>query len=130
MSRSEPRGPLRPWPGVLRADLTDYGQADEALAKAKGLIINKSSMASYQPATAYGITKACLNVFTHAMASQFGADEIRCCAIAPGLMETPASAASAPPTAPAPAPRRPPTHATRRSTCSPRPRRRSTWRRR
>lgn len=62
-----------------------------ALAKARGLIINKSSMASYQPQTAYGITKAALNVFTHAMASQFGADEIRCVAIAPGLMETPAS---------------------------------------
>ena len=63
----------------------------EPLAAAKGLIINKSSMASYQPATAYGITKACLNVFTHAMATQFGADEIRCVAIAPGLMETPAA---------------------------------------
>jgi 3-oxoacyl-[acyl-carrier protein] reductase len=62
-----------------------------ALAKAKGLIINKSSMASYQPQTAYGITKAGLNIFTHAMASQFGADEIRCVAIAPGLMETPAA---------------------------------------
>lgn len=62
-----------------------------ALAKAKGLIINKSSMASYQPQTAYGITKASLNVLTHAMASQFAADEIRCVAIAPGLMETPAA---------------------------------------
>ena len=62
-----------------------------ALAKAKGLIINTSSMASYQPQTAYGITKASLNVFTHAMAAQFGADEIRCVAIAPGLMETPAA---------------------------------------
>jgi 3-oxoacyl-[acyl-carrier protein] reductase len=62
-----------------------------ALARAKGLIINKSSMASYNPATAYGITKASLNVFTHAMAVQFGADEIRCVAIAPGLMETPAA---------------------------------------
>ena len=62
-----------------------------ALAKAQGLIINKSSMASYNPATAYGITKASLNVFTHAMATQFGADGIRCVAIAPGLMETPAA---------------------------------------
>lgn len=60
-----------------------------ALKAAKGLIVNKSSMASYQPQSAYGITKASLNVFTHAMASQFGADEIRCVAIAPGLMETP-----------------------------------------
>jgi 3-oxoacyl-[acyl-carrier protein] reductase len=62
-----------------------------ALKAAKGLIINKSSMASYQPQTAYGITKASLNIFTHAMAAQFGADEIRCVAIAPGLMETEAS---------------------------------------
>ena len=62
-----------------------------ALAAAKGLIINKSSMASYQPQTAYGITKASLNIFTHAMANQFGADEIRCVAIAPGLMATEAA---------------------------------------
>ena len=60
-----------------------------ALKAAKGLIINKSSMASYQPATAYGVTKATVNVFTHAMATQFGADEVRCVGIAPGLMETP-----------------------------------------
>lgn len=59
-----------------------------ALKAAKGLIINKSSMASYQPATAYGMTKACVNVFTHAMATQFGVDEIRCVGIAPGLMAT------------------------------------------
>jgi 3-oxoacyl-[acyl-carrier protein] reductase len=62
-----------------------------ALARAKGVIINKSSMASYNPATAYGITKASLNVFTHAMAQQFGQDEIRCVGIAPGLMETEAA---------------------------------------
>jgi 3-oxoacyl-[acyl-carrier protein] reductase len=65
-----------------------------ALAAAKGLIINKSSMASYQPQTAYGITKASLNLFTHAMAHQFRADEIRCVAIAPGLMITEATRAS------------------------------------
>jgi 3-oxoacyl-[acyl-carrier protein] reductase len=62
-----------------------------ALAAAKGLIINKSSMASYQPQTAYGITKASLNIFTHAMAAQFGADDIRCVAIAPGVMATEAA---------------------------------------
>lgn len=62
-----------------------------ALAAARGLVINKSSMASYQPQTAYGITKAFLNVMTHAMASQLGADEIRCVGIAPGLMETEAA---------------------------------------
>lgn len=62
-----------------------------ALAKAKGLIVNQSSMASYAPATAYGITKGTLNLFTNAMAAQFAADEIRCVGIAPGLMETPAA---------------------------------------
>jgi 3-oxoacyl-[acyl-carrier protein] reductase len=65
-----------------------------ALAAAKGLIINKSSMASFTPQTAYGITKASLNLFTDAMANQFGADEIRCVAIAPGLMITEATRAS------------------------------------
>lgn len=61
------------------------------LAAAKGLVINKSSMASYNPATAYGITKGLLNILTHAMATQFSVDQIRCVAIAPGLMETPAA---------------------------------------
>lgn len=60
-----------------------------ALKAAKGLVINTSSMAAYQPQSAYGITKASLNIFTHAMASHFAADEVRCVAIAPGLMETP-----------------------------------------
>jgi 3-oxoacyl-[acyl-carrier protein] reductase len=62
-----------------------------ALAAANGLIINKSSMASYTPATAYGITKAALNIFTHAMAVQFGGDGIRVVGIAPGLIGTEAA---------------------------------------
>jgi 3-oxoacyl-[acyl-carrier protein] reductase len=61
------------------------------LARARGLVINQSSMASYVPATAYGITKAALNAMTFGMASAFGADGIRVNAIAPGIMETPAS---------------------------------------
>ncbi|MET0251768.1 MAG: SDR family oxidoreductase, partial [Novosphingobium sp.] len=65
-----------------------------ALANAGGLIINKSSMASYEPQTAYGITKASLNLFTHAMANQFAGDGVRCVAIAPGLMITEATRAS------------------------------------
>lgn len=68
-----------------------------ALAKVKGLIINQSSMASFTPATAYGITKASLNAMTYGMALQFGADEIRVVGIAPGLMETQANRASLPP---------------------------------
>jgi NAD(P)-dependent dehydrogenase (short-subunit alcohol dehydrogenase family) len=64
-----------------------------SLAAAKGVIINQSSMASYMPANAYGITKATLNSFTYGMAYKFGADGIRVNAIAPGIMETPANKA-------------------------------------
>ncbi|GAA0318821.1 beta-ketoacyl-ACP reductase [Sphingomonas oligophenolica] len=67
-----------------------------ALAAAEGLVINQSSMASYTPATAYGVTKASLNAMTFGMATQLGADGIRVVAIAPGLMETEASRASLP----------------------------------
>jgi 3-oxoacyl-[acyl-carrier protein] reductase len=68
-----------------------------ALAKAAGVILNVTSMASYAPGTAYGVTKATLNAMTYGMASSFGADGIRVNAIAPGIMETPASRASLPP---------------------------------
>jgi 3-oxoacyl-[acyl-carrier protein] reductase len=64
-----------------------------SLAQAKGVILNQSSMASYMPATAYGVTKATLNAMTYGMATVFGADGIRVNAIAPGLMETPANKA-------------------------------------
>jgi 3-oxoacyl-[acyl-carrier protein] reductase len=64
-----------------------------ALATAKGVILNQSSMASYVPATAYGVTKATLNSITYGMAQTFAADGIRVNAIAPGIMETPANVA-------------------------------------
>ncbi|HKY92466.1 MAG TPA: SDR family oxidoreductase [Nevskiaceae bacterium] len=67
------------------------------LAAAKGVVLNISSMASYMPATAYGVTKASLNAMTFGMASALGADGIRVNAIAPGIMETPANVASLPP---------------------------------
>ena len=60
---------------------------------ARGVILNISSMASYVPATAYGVTKAALNAMTFGMAQVFASDGIRVNAIAPGLMETPASRA-------------------------------------
>jgi 3-oxoacyl-[acyl-carrier protein] reductase len=62
-----------------------------SLAAAKGVILNQSSMAANMPATAYGVTKATLNAMTYGMAMTFGADGIRVNAIAPGIMETPAS---------------------------------------
>jgi 3-oxoacyl-[acyl-carrier protein] reductase len=61
-----------------------------ALAQAKGLVINQSSMASYSPAVPYGVTKATLNAITFGMANVFAGEGIRVNAIAPGLMETPA----------------------------------------
>jgi 3-oxoacyl-[acyl-carrier protein] reductase len=67
------------------------------LAKARGVVVNISSMASYIPGTAYGVTKAALNAMTFGMANVFGADGIRVNAIAPGVMETPASRANLPP---------------------------------
>jgi 3-oxoacyl-[acyl-carrier protein] reductase len=65
-----------------------------SLAKAPGVIINVTSMASYVPATAYGVTKAALNAMTYGMATTFGADGIRVVGIAPGIMETPAGVAA------------------------------------
>ncbi|WP_373096967.1 SDR family NAD(P)-dependent oxidoreductase, partial [Zhongshania sp.] len=62
-----------------------------SLASAKGLIINQSSIASYAPATVYGVTKAALNSLTYGMANVYSEDGIRVNAIAPGIMETAAS---------------------------------------
>lgn len=67
------------------------------LANAHGVVLNVSSMASYAPGTAYGVTKAALNAMTYGMASAFGADGIRVNAIAPGIMDTPASRKHLPP---------------------------------
>jgi 3-oxoacyl-[acyl-carrier protein] reductase len=61
------------------------------LAKAKGVILNQTSIASYNPGTAYGVTKAALNAMTFGMANAFAADGIRVNAVAPGIMETPAN---------------------------------------
>jgi 3-oxoacyl-[acyl-carrier protein] reductase len=67
-----------------------------SLANAKGVILNQSSMASYVPASAYGVTKATLNSMTYGMAHVFAKDGIRVNGIAPGLMETPANKAALP----------------------------------
>jgi len=63
----------------------------DELAAGPGAIINMSSMASYMPGTAYGITKSALNAMSFGMANSFGKLGIRVNSIAPGLMETPAS---------------------------------------
>lgn len=63
-----------------------------AAKKSGACVINQSSMASYQPAVVYGVTKAALNQLTWGMARMFGSDGIRVNAVAPGLMETENSA--------------------------------------
>jgi 3-oxoacyl-[acyl-carrier protein] reductase len=67
------------------------------LGKARGAVVNVSSMASFVPGSAYGVTKAALNAMTFGMANAFGADGIRVNAIAPGVMDTPAARANLPP---------------------------------
>jgi 3-oxoacyl-[acyl-carrier protein] reductase len=66
------------------------------LTAAKGVVLNITSMASYLPGTAYGVTKAALNAMTFGMASSFGAEGVRVNAIAPGLMDTAAAVNSLP----------------------------------
>ncbi len=68
-----------------------------SLAAAEGVIINQTSMASYMPGTAYGVTKAALNAMTYGMAGTFGRDGIRVNGVAPGLMETEANKDQLPP---------------------------------
>lgn len=67
-----------------------------SLSSAKGVVINQSSMASFQPANVYGVTKATLNSLTFGMATVFAQDNIRVVAIAPGIMETEANKAALP----------------------------------
>lgn len=67
------------------------------LAAAHGVVLNVSSMASYMPGTAYGVTKAALNAMTYGMASAFGKGGIRVNAIATGFIATPAVLTKLPP---------------------------------
>jgi NAD(P)-dependent dehydrogenase (short-subunit alcohol dehydrogenase family) len=66
------------------------------LAKAKGVVLNQTSIGGYTPEKAYGVTKAALNAITYGMALAFGEDGVRVNGIAPGIIETPASVAGVP----------------------------------
>lgn len=64
-----------------------------------GSIINTASMAGFasdQIRTAYGATKAGVVNLTKSIATQYGKDKIRCNAIAPGLILTPAAKSNIP----------------------------------
>jgi NAD(P)-dependent dehydrogenase (short-subunit alcohol dehydrogenase family) len=69
------------------------------LARGGGAIVNTSSAAAAvgDPVrTAYGASKAGLEALTRYVATQYGKRGIRCNAIAPGVIETPAVAANVP----------------------------------
>ncbi|MGG3801892.1 SDR family NAD(P)-dependent oxidoreductase [Metabacillus fastidiosus] len=64
-----------------------------------GSIINNASMAAFasdQTRTAYGATKAGVANMTKNIATQYGKDKIRCNAVAPGLILTPAAKSNMP----------------------------------
>lgn len=58
-----------------------------------GSIINTSSISSLAGGrnSAYGVSKAAINGLTRYVATQYGHERIRCNAIAPGVIETPAT---------------------------------------
>lgn len=53
-----------------------------------GVIVNISSMAAYNAASPYGVSKLAVRGLTIAFATEFAPDGIRCNAIAPGLIAT------------------------------------------
>jgi NAD(P)-dependent dehydrogenase (short-subunit alcohol dehydrogenase family) len=70
------------------------------LARHKGVIVNTSSAAGLVgdlARTAYGASKAGLESLTRYVATQYGKRGIRCNAIAPGVIQTPALTANVPP---------------------------------
>ncbi|MEO8805187.1 MAG: SDR family oxidoreductase [Burkholderiaceae bacterium] len=86
------------WDAILRTNLRGTMIASRAaiphLRQRGGVIINTSSGASLAGAlshTAYSASKAAINSLTQSIATQHGKEGIRCNAIAPGLIVTPAT---------------------------------------
>ena len=70
------------------------------LARGGGVIVNTSSVSGQVgdvARPAYGVSKAGLESLTRYVATQYGKRGIRCNAIAPGVVATPALAANLPP---------------------------------
>jgi NAD(P)-dependent dehydrogenase (short-subunit alcohol dehydrogenase family) len=70
------------------------------LQQGGGAIVNTSSMAGQfgdLNRVAYGVSKAGIDSLTRYVATQYGKQGIRCNAIAPGVVDTPALAANVPP---------------------------------
>lgn len=79
----------------LRGVMLCTKHATPTMAEAgRGSIINTSSgsgLSGHSTRSAYGASKAGVNMFTQYTATAFGRDGIRCNAIAPGLIMTPAA---------------------------------------
>jgi NAD(P)-dependent dehydrogenase (short-subunit alcohol dehydrogenase family) len=88
------------WDATMRINLAGTMLATKfaiphLLAAGGGSIVNTSSGASLGGDighTAYGVSKAAINALTRYTAAQYGKGGIRCNAVAPGLIVTPASA--------------------------------------
>ncbi len=88
------------WESTMRINLTGTMLATKfslphLVAAGGGSIVNTSSGASLGGDfghTAYGVSKAAINALTRYTAAQYGKAGVRCNAIAPGLIVTPASA--------------------------------------
>jgi NAD(P)-dependent dehydrogenase (short-subunit alcohol dehydrogenase family) len=78
---------LNTWAALRLSQLCYPGMKN----KKKGVIINLSSTGAVKPdifAGAYSASKSALNILTKQIASEWGADGIRCVAICPGLVRT------------------------------------------
>jgi NAD(P)-dependent dehydrogenase (short-subunit alcohol dehydrogenase family) len=88
------------WESTMRINLTGTMLATKfalphLVATGGGSIVNTSSGASLGGDfghTAYGVSKAAINALTRYTAAQYGKAGVRCNAVAPGLIVTPASA--------------------------------------
>lgn len=88
------------WESMMRVNLTGTMLATKyalphLLATGDGCIVNTSSGSSLRGdlgQTAYAVSKAGINALTQYTATQYGKSGIRCNAITPGLVVTPASA--------------------------------------
>jgi len=92
------------WDAVMRVSLRGtmlgckYAVA-AMLDSGGGVIVNTSSMygiSAYNRMPAYGVSKAAINMLTQHVATAYGRRNIRCNAIAPALIKTPASEAVIP----------------------------------
>jgi NAD(P)-dependent dehydrogenase (short-subunit alcohol dehydrogenase family) len=81
--------------GTLRGTMLGCRYAVKAMLRAGGgSIINTSStfgLAAHNKSVMYGVAKAGINRLTDYVAAAFGRDGIRCNAVAPGLIMTPAA---------------------------------------